>query len=352
MDMNKKQEADMVEYLTRAYMDDFFNCNLPKAAPITRRISLPKVGSHLITPRTTYTHHGIYVGNEKVIHYSGLADGLSAGPVEEVSLSNFHQQKGFDVELHSDALFSNQQIVTRARERLGETDYNLFYNNCETFVHYCFYNVNTSQQSGAVLKTVTHSTLRTIGKSNPVTSIASGVTHSALHITEYMQGNISREKLLSEISHSAVVTTSSFYYAALGQASIPIPVVGALIGSSVGYFIGNMLIRSGLIALGDSTLVKHAKERRKEIEDLCDTLIPVIKKSRKALEVQIDKYFSDRKKEFSRSFLLMDNSLNDWDQDSYVQALEQINNQFSQSLKFNTFDEFDVFMKNDDVFEF
>lgn len=352
MELNKQQEAEMVEHITCAYMDDFFNCNFPKPAPITRKISLPKVGSHLITPRTGYTHHGIYIGNERVIHYSGLADGLSAGPVEEVSLSKFYQNKGLDVVLHPNGVFTNQEIVARARERLGETEYNLLYNNCETFVHYCIYNINTSQQSGAVLKTVAHSTLRTIGKSNPVTSIASGVTHSALHITEYMRGNISREKLLSEISHSAVVTTSSFYYAALGQVAIPIPVVGALIGSSVGYFIGNMLNRSGLIALGDSTLVKEAKERRKEIEDLCDTLIPVIKKSRKALEVQIDKYFSDRKKEFLQSFLLMDNSLNEWDPDSYVQALEKINNQFSQSLKYKTFDEFDAFMKSDEVFEF
>lgn len=352
MEIDKKQEVKMVEYLTRAYMDDFLNCNLPRAAPITRKISLPKVGSHLITPRTAYTHHGIYVGNEKVIHYSGLADGLSSGPVEEVSFRKFHQDKGLDVNIHSDASFSNQEIIARARERLGETKYNLLYNNCETFVNYCIYNVNTSQQTGAVIKTVLHAGLKTIGKTNPAISIVGGVTHSAFHISAYMKGDISREKLFSEISHSAVVTTSLFYYAALGQTAIPIPFLGAVIGAGVGYFVGNMLNRSGLIALGDSTLVKEAKERRKEIESLCDTLIPVIKKSRKALEVQIDKYFSDRKKEFSRSFLLMDNSLNEWNADSYVQALEQINNQFSQSLKFKTFDEFDSFMKSDKVFEF
>lgn len=352
MEISKKQEVEMVEYLTRAYMDDFLNCNLPRAAPITLKISLPKVGSHLITSRAVYTHHGIYVGNDKVIHYSGLADGLSSGPVEEVSLSKFHQQKGFDVKLHPNASFSNQEIVARARERLGETDYNLFYNNCETFVNNCIYNVKTSQQTGAVLKTVVHGSIKIIGKSNLAISIVTGVTHSAFHISAYMKGNISREKLFSEISHSAVVTISSFYYAALGQTAIPIPFLGAVIGASVGYFVGNMLNRSGLIALGDSALVKEAKERRKEIEGLCDTLIPVIKKSRKALEAQIDKYFSDRKKEFLQSFLLMDNSLNEWDPDSYVQALEQINNQFYQSLKFKTFDEFDNFMKSEEVFNF
>jgi hypothetical protein len=33
----------------------------------------PPLGSHLVTPRRGYLHHGIYVGARKVVHYSGLA---------------------------------------------------------------------------------------------------------------------------------------------------------------------------------------------------------------------------------------------------------------------------------------
>src|SRR5262245_59687729 len=46
----------------------------------------PPLAAHLVTPRALYTHHGIYVGNGRVIHYAGLAHGLRRGPVEEVSL--------------------------------------------------------------------------------------------------------------------------------------------------------------------------------------------------------------------------------------------------------------------------
>src|ERR1700731_2013759 len=49
----------------------------------------PPLGSHLVTARRGYLHHGIYVGGRKVVHYSGLAHGLRGGPVEEVSLSHF-----------------------------------------------------------------------------------------------------------------------------------------------------------------------------------------------------------------------------------------------------------------------
>ena len=34
----------------------------------------PQPGSHLISPRRGYTHHGIYVGDGKVVHYAGLQE--------------------------------------------------------------------------------------------------------------------------------------------------------------------------------------------------------------------------------------------------------------------------------------
>ncbi|WP_206171903.1 lecithin retinol acyltransferase family protein [Thiorhodococcus mannitoliphagus] len=40
------------------------------------------LGAHLISPRGGYTHHGIYVGDGHVVHYSGLAAGRTSGPVE------------------------------------------------------------------------------------------------------------------------------------------------------------------------------------------------------------------------------------------------------------------------------
>ncbi|MBP4061169.1 lecithin retinol acyltransferase family protein [Aeromonas sp. Prich7-2] len=38
------------------------------------------IGAHLVTPRTGYDHHGIYVGNGKVVHYAGFARGFNTGP--------------------------------------------------------------------------------------------------------------------------------------------------------------------------------------------------------------------------------------------------------------------------------
>ena len=107
--------------------------------------SEPKIGSHLISPRTGYAHHGLYIGYGKVVHYSGLADGLEFGPVEETDLELFSCKKGFTVKTYKNA-FPTEEIVRRARSRLRESSYSVFNNNCEHFCYWCVVGDHTSPQ--------------------------------------------------------------------------------------------------------------------------------------------------------------------------------------------------------------
>ena len=97
----------------------------------------PPLGSHLVTPRRGYLHHGIYVGARKVVHYSGFAHGLRRGPVEEVPFAHF--ACGQHVWVRSDALsdFDVREVICRARSRVGEDRYRLLTNNCEHFCEWC-----------------------------------------------------------------------------------------------------------------------------------------------------------------------------------------------------------------------
>ena len=340
------------EFLTLRYIEYFLNGSIPSELPISSYLSLPKLGDHLVTPRRGYTHHGIYSGEKRVIHYSGLADGLNSGPVEEVSLDIFCSGQPYEIKSHPKRKFTREEIVNNALKRISEKSYNIVYNNCEHFVNKCIYGINTSQQVGAVIKTAAHASLKVAGQSSPVTTAVTAIAYTGQHIVSYIKGDIEKEKLFEEINHTAITTTSTLYYAGLGQAAIPIPVVGALIGASTGFFIGNMLHKSGLTALGDSRVIKEAKKRRLEIEALCEKLVPKLQESREELEKYVDTYFLDRKQKFIKSFKLLDLSLKQWDPDSYVLALEEINNQFGKTLQFKTFEEFDIFMESDEAFEF
>jgi len=93
----------------------------------------PPLASHLVTPRALYSHHGIYIGNGRVIHYSGLAHGLQRGPVEDISLEHFARGRGIRIR-HEAPKFDRGEVVERARSRLGERHYRLLTNNCE---HFC-----------------------------------------------------------------------------------------------------------------------------------------------------------------------------------------------------------------------
>ncbi len=106
----------------------------------------PPLASHLVTPRTFYSHHGIYAGSGRVIHYGGLAHGWRRGPVEDVSLERFARGHGIRVR-HKPPRFDRREVVERARSRLGERSYRILTNNCE---HFCAWALRGESRSTQV----------------------------------------------------------------------------------------------------------------------------------------------------------------------------------------------------------
>ena len=106
----------------------------------------PPLGAHLTTSRRGYAHHGLYVGHGRVVHYSGLSGFWQGGPVEEVSLSRFAVGHPVQIVDHDRPPYSPEEIVRRARSRIGENDYRLLTNNCEHFCNWCRCGVSHSAQ--------------------------------------------------------------------------------------------------------------------------------------------------------------------------------------------------------------
>ena len=111
----------------------------------------PPLGSHVITPRRGYLHHGIYVGAGKVVHYAGLANGLRRGPVEEVSLIRFTAGRPVWIRFEARTRFNCGEVIRRAQSRVGERRYRLLTNNCEHFCEWCLRGESRSYQIEAWL---------------------------------------------------------------------------------------------------------------------------------------------------------------------------------------------------------
>lgn len=106
----------------------------------------PPIGAHLISPRRGYTHHGIYDGGGIVLHYAGLARNFQRGPIEGVSMERFANGRPVHIECRSTSALAVEEIVSRARSRLGEDRYRLLTNNCEHFVEWSRFGTIRSRQ--------------------------------------------------------------------------------------------------------------------------------------------------------------------------------------------------------------
>jgi hypothetical protein len=108
-------------------------------------------GMHLTTPRIGHAHHGVYIGDGKVIHYRGLYRYLLLrGSVEEVEIARFARGRRVVPTSRGGARYGAAEIVSRARSRLGEARYHLFNNNCEHFVEWCVRGESRSLQIEAL----------------------------------------------------------------------------------------------------------------------------------------------------------------------------------------------------------
>ena len=107
--------------------------------------SKPKKGDHIRVSRGLYNHHGIYISDEEVIHFTGIDDDSvldwSKNEVIKTDLADFLRGGELEVKEYTEEEFEDlypvEHIVHYARGCLGDAGYNLVINNCEHFANMC-----------------------------------------------------------------------------------------------------------------------------------------------------------------------------------------------------------------------
>lgn len=90
-----------------------------------------------------FTHHGLYVGNDKVIER--CQDGVKVSNLREFSEGN-----EIHIEEHLLRPFTREQSCKRAYSKVGDKSYNVIFNNCECFVTWCINGIGLSAQVSSV----------------------------------------------------------------------------------------------------------------------------------------------------------------------------------------------------------
>lgn len=106
---------------------------------------LPTRSDHIRVNRGLYCHHGIYISEGEVIHFTGTDDDnildWSKNEVIITDLSEFLRGGVLEVKEYSEEelndLYPAEHTVHYARACLGDAGYNLVLNNCEHFANVC-----------------------------------------------------------------------------------------------------------------------------------------------------------------------------------------------------------------------
>lgn len=105
-------------------------------------------GDHLRVDFQWYQHHGISLGDGRVVHFGRGVFDIENACVEVVTEQEFSAGRPIAL-VDSPIEFERSVVVERALDRVGERGYELFENNCEHFANWCRSGQSKSPQASA-----------------------------------------------------------------------------------------------------------------------------------------------------------------------------------------------------------
>ncbi len=155
----------------------------------------------------------------------------------------------------------------------------------------------SSSLLGGVMQNSTNKVIQSFGKSSLPAMIVGACVANVTVFGRYLSGKIDEVELCKQLGRTNTSLLSGGAMALAGQALIPIPVVGALIGG----FVGAALSEAFFNAL-NSKKVELARQRRIEIEKECRESIRLLKMYRNQFKEVFERYFQETARFFNESF--------------------------------------------------
>ncbi|MGL2675703.1 hypothetical protein ACQJ7E_02235 [Helicobacter pylori] len=156
-----------------------------------------------------------------------------------------------------------------------------------------------SSSLGGLMQSSASKIIQSLGKGSVPTIIVSVVATNATILGRYLSRKIDGKELLKQIVKANTTLVSSGAMAFAGQALIPIPVVGALVGAFVGAILSETCFNAFLKAREEAKL---ARQRCIEIEKECREIIKLLEIYQNQFKEVFERYFHETTKFFNQSF--------------------------------------------------
>ncbi|GAA8171924.1 hypothetical protein NP0156_12080 [Helicobacter pylori] len=169
--------------------------------------------------------------------------------------------------------------------------------------------------------------IQSLGKGSAPAMIVGAAVANVTIFTRYFSGKIDEVELLKQLGKANTTLISSGAMAVVGQALIPIPGVGALIGGFVGATLSETFFNAFLKAREETKL---ACKRRIEIEKECRESIRLLEMYQNQFKEVFEQYFHGNVKFFNESFDELERVLYAGDADLAIAANNKIQERLGQ----------------------
>jgi|LSQX01.2.fsa_nt_gb hypothetical protein len=118
------------------------------------KIAELEAGDHIRVKRDYYYHHGVYIGNDTVVHFTGPENDSISKPNEvkvmKTSIDFFAKdgvvEKAFPSVAELFFVRNKKEAIKNAIQCIGNGNYDFLHNNCEDFANHCCYKKKLTSQ--------------------------------------------------------------------------------------------------------------------------------------------------------------------------------------------------------------
>ncbi len=155
-----------------------------------------------------------------------------------------------------------------------------------------------SSSLGGLMQSSTNKVIQSLGKGSVSAMIVGAGVVNCKVLIDYFRGKINESELLKQLVKANTTLISGGAMAVAGQALIPIPVVGMLVGGFVGAILSETCFNAFLKAREEAKL---ACQRRIEIEKECREFIKLLEIYQNQFKEVFERYFHETTRFFNQS---------------------------------------------------
>mgnify|MGYP000709727497 CR=1 FL=1 len=195
-----------------------------------------------------------------------------------------------------------------------------------------------------VMRSSTNSLIKSLGKANAPAAVITTVSAVGDVLYRYVSGEMGATDCLIELQKTGASLVASNVGMGIGQALIPIPIVGAAIGAMVASvaigFVENVVLSPYYKAKAAEQLAARREEAFRRISGAMESALQAQKSRLDLLEIQEKQ---NQQEAFIKGMDYLLKASLTYDQDGVAKGLNQVLSYFRKEVRFSTKDEFNRF---------